>query len=166
MDTFYKEIIKKEIEGKNSAIHEYDSMLWKLRIGFLSLYFAGWGLLFTTFMKIKKDELLLVDFTTIILTLGIITLVICAGGWRIDLNLSRRKYRVIHALDCLYEIIFKEGQKLNDPNLTKLIQTSGARSDKLYLKCNGYKKEMNVLLFVYGLPVLVMIIGLAILFPI
>ena len=165
MDTFYQELIKKEIDGKISAIHEYDGMLWKLRIGFLSLYFAGWGLLFTSFMKISNTDKLLFDFNTILLTLASITLVICVGGWIIDLNFSRRKYRVIHALDRLYALIFKKHgmDDPHDPELTKLIQASGSRSDNLYLNCNGYKKEMNVLFFVYGLPMLVMMIGLMLL---
>jgi hypothetical protein len=168
MDTFYTEIIKKEIDGKNAAIHEYDSMLWKLRIGFLTLYFGGWGLLFTTFMKIRNDESLFIDFNTILSVLAIITLVICLGGWRIDLNYSRRKYRVINTLNRLYGIIFKK-DGLDNPSaheISELMQASGTQTDKSYRECKGYQKEMNVLFFVYCLPVLVMLIGVVILFRI
>lgn len=40
--TFIKEIIKKEIDVKIQALHKYDKMLWALRTGFLTLFFAGW----------------------------------------------------------------------------------------------------------------------------
>jgi hypothetical protein len=165
MDDFYQEIVKKEIDGKLAAIHEYDGMLWKLRIGFLSLYFAGWGLLFTTFMKIGMTDKLIVSFNVILFTLAAITLVICTGGWIIDLNISRRKYRVINALNSLYSEIFKvkDINYLQSSKLAQYIQASGSRSDDLYSECDGYKKELNVLWYVYGLPVLVMIIGLALL---
>jgi hypothetical protein len=34
-----------EITGKNQAIHAYDRMIWTVRTEFLTLFFAGWGIL-------------------------------------------------------------------------------------------------------------------------
>jgi hypothetical protein len=38
-------IIVDEIGGKNQAIHAYDKMIWTVRTGFLTLFFARWGIL-------------------------------------------------------------------------------------------------------------------------
>jgi hypothetical protein len=141
--TFILDIIKKEIDGKIQAIHEYDNMLWKLRIGFLTLFFAGWGLLLQPFAEGKYN---IVELNLILMVMTSITLVICLGGFLIDLNYVRRKFRVIHALDLLYGRIFS-GEKPSDFNpeqFKDLIQISGSRADKNYLKSTGYSRELIV----------------------
>ncbi len=38
-------MVQAEIGGKYLAVHAYDRMLWTIRSGFATLFFAGWGLL-------------------------------------------------------------------------------------------------------------------------
>ena len=40
-----EKLVLEEIGGKNRAIHAYDRMMWTVRTGFLTLFFAGWGIL-------------------------------------------------------------------------------------------------------------------------
>jgi hypothetical protein len=167
MDAFTEEIIKKEIDGKIQAIHEYDNMLWKLRIGFLTLFFAGWGLLLNSLTGSKPGpgNELLIALNTILLVMASITLVICIGGFLIDLNYVRRKYRVIHALDLLYDRIFssEKHKDLKTKQLVDLIQISGSRANTLYRKCTGYPIERMITLLIYFMPLLSMVIGIALL---
>ncbi len=39
-----EKIVLGEIEGKNLAIHAYDSIIWKVRTGSLILMFGGWAI--------------------------------------------------------------------------------------------------------------------------
>lgn len=50
-DKLIRQIVFDEIKGKNSAIHAYDKMIWTIRTGFLTLLFAGWGLLLSAVGK-------------------------------------------------------------------------------------------------------------------
>ena len=43
--TIIQKMVLDEISGKNNAIQSYDVTLWKIRSGFLTLLFAGWGAL-------------------------------------------------------------------------------------------------------------------------
>ena len=47
-ESLEKKILLDEIAGKNQAIHSYDSMLWVIRTGFLTLLFTGWGLVLSS----------------------------------------------------------------------------------------------------------------------
>jgi hypothetical protein len=40
-----EKVVLGEIDGKNRAIHAYDSISWKVRTGFLTLLFGGWAIL-------------------------------------------------------------------------------------------------------------------------
>ena len=49
--SFLQELILNEIKGKNAAIHAYDRMSWTVRSGFLTLFFAAWGLVLGGMVK-------------------------------------------------------------------------------------------------------------------
>ncbi len=40
-EELFTKIVLGEISGKNPAIHDYDKMVWSVRTGLLTLYFAG-----------------------------------------------------------------------------------------------------------------------------
>jgi hypothetical protein len=167
MDDFFKNIIIKEIDGKNQAIHEYDKMLWALRTGFLTLFFAGWGLLLAPFAEQKPiPDNQLIDINTLLLVMASISLTICIGGFLIDLNYIRRKYRVIHSLDLLYKRIFSQ-EKLNElktEQFLDLIQVSGSKANKNYIKTSGgYSREKIVTYLIYLMPIISMIVGIVLL---
>ena len=167
MDTFFIDIIKKEIDGKIQAIHEYDNMLWKLRIGFLTLFFAGWGVLLNTLLKTVADEqfIFVIDLNTILLLMATITIVICIGGFLIDMNYAKRKYRVINSVDSVYDQIFNvdKAEDLSHKVFRESIYLAGCRDDKEYLKISGFKKERMISYLIYFLPIISMISGIALL---
>jgi len=156
--TFIKEIIKKEIDGKIQALHEYDKMLWALRTGFLTLFFAGWGLMLKSLLDNKPIE----KMNTILLMMTILSMIICISGLLIDSNYVKRKYRVIQALDLLYDHILRE-EKFTEQEIIEikgLIQVSGSRANKKYSEVSGYPKERNVVLIIYLMPIVSLIMGI------
>lgn len=71
---------------------------------------------------------------TILLMMTILSMIICIGGLLFDSNYVKRKYRVIHALDLLYDHILREG-KFTEQEVTEikgLIQVAGSRANKKY----------------------------------
>ena len=99
---FLKSLINGEIAGKNNAIHVYDRMIWMVRSGFLTLVFAGWSLMLKAAVENKVDILQIAPY---VFMLCGFTLALAIGGFMIDRNYVRRKFRVIKALNGLMEIL-------------------------------------------------------------
>lgn len=156
-----QKIILQELECKNEAIHEYDKMLWPLRTGFLTLFFAGWGILLKSFIENKCTG----ELNSILIMMAIISLVICCGGLMIDINYSRRKYRVIYSLENLNKILIfiTSENKLDPKTVEEYLLVSGAKDDTKYLQVSGYTKEKNVALIIYLMPLITMVIGIILL---
>jgi len=152
-----EKIIMKEIDGKIQAIHEYDKMLWALRTGFLTLFFAGWGLMLKSLLGVTPVE----KMNLILLMMTLLSMIICIGGISIDLNYVKRKYRVIYALDLLYGHILGE-EKFDESLIAKIrefISISGCKANKHYLWVLGYTKERDVALLIFLMPMISLIFG-------
>ena len=142
------------MEGKNQAIHEYDKMLWNLRIGYLTVFFAVWALLLKKVIEtpeyVYSNELLRL--------MAILGLFISLGALFVDLNYSWRKYKVIAALNKLYRKITAMASA-KDPRLKvfrKLILISGTTilkskniKDQKKMIESGFIKELLVCLVIY-----------------
>jgi len=92
---FVEQIILDEIGGKNNAIHAYDHMLWTVRSGFLTLFFVGWGFLLKGLLDQQHPGAVDEAVTRVMTPMLLVSLGLSVGGFIIDLNYVRRKFRVI-----------------------------------------------------------------------
>lgn len=147
-----EEIMKNEMTGKNAAIHAYDKMIWTVRTGFLTLAFAGWGLLIKSAVESKSE---LVEIDTYLYLLGITTLVLAVSGFLIDRNYARRKFRVITAANELVRLwLTTDPTKISNDDVAdfvRLFQISGDAANDTY-KSGGFKNEIFVSRIIYLLP--------------
>ncbi len=150
-DPLIQRIILDEIIGKNQAIHAYDRMIWTIRTGFLTLFFAGWGILFKSIVEssshIKNLGLIMVAMLMVSIATGI-------GAFILDCNYTRRKFRVILALDTLLSIILRKGNGiLNNPiELEEIIKVSGDKDNRNYIKVSGYRPALKAAIIIYCTP--------------
>ncbi len=100
-NAIFNQLMFNEIEGKNKAIHAYDSILWKVRTGFLTLIFAGFGIILTGLIKdgVEFPEAQQYIFVMLLVFSGLSVSAII-----IDINYLNRKFRVIGHLNKLLEI--------------------------------------------------------------
>jgi hypothetical protein len=162
-ETLMQKTILFEMDGKNQAIHEYDKMIWVLRTGFLTVFFAIWGLL----IKSIIDNGGISNFNQLFDLMAILGIVITLGALIVDSNYVRRKYRVIKALNKLYKTII-EVSKVGSPGagvFKEVLQISGTTSDidPGTLKGTGYWRDMIICLIVYLMPLIALLIGFVLL---
>lgn len=163
-ESLLEKTIMFEIDGKNQAVHEYDKMLWNLRIGYLTLFFAACGLL----IKSIIDNKCIYQISDIVYLLAILAIGISAGAFTVDSSYTRRKYKVIRVMNLLYKVIT---EKVRDgvPNAddfkdllmisgTTRIQSEG-NDDLECLKDTGYWREIGVSILIYFLPLIILLIG-------
>lgn len=160
--------IKFEMDGKNQAIHEYDKMIWQLRIGYLTVFFAVWGIL----IKSLVDKGTICQFDQIVRLMSLLAIVITVGACGVDSSYVRRKYKVIIALNKLYgtiidyaEVDHKQFEKFRE---TLIISGTTAHSIKATTKSDklmgsGYWREVVVCIVVYLIPLSVLLIGFSLL---
>ena len=84
-NSLISKIIIDEIGGKNQAIHAYDKMIWTVRTGFLTIFFAGWGILLKSFVDTSSDKQLSSQHDIFIVML-LISITLSCGGFIVDLN--------------------------------------------------------------------------------
>jgi len=160
--------IKFEMGGKNQAIHEYDKMIWQLRIGYLTVFFTVWGLI----IKSLIDKGTINQLDQIVSLMSLLAIVITIGACGVDSSYVRRKYKVINALNKLYGTIidYAEGDHEQFEKFRKTLIISGTtahsfkaatKSDKLV--GSGYWREVVVCIVVYLIPLLVLLIGFSLL---
>jgi hypothetical protein len=149
-----------EIAGKNSAIHAYDRMIWQIRARYLSLFFGGWGILLKGIVE-NSDKLNVALMHRVLLTMWILSVALSAGGYVLDRNYPRRKFRVIFALDKLLELTSQQPRLIseNDSELRSVLQVSGDKSDRNYLRVSGYRLEASAGRMIYTLPLLASGVG-------
>src|SRR4030042_360890 len=157
IDTIFRETIKFEMEGKNQAIHEYDKMLWNLRIGYLTVFFGVWALLIRT--VIEKG--VVPQRSQIFFLMTILAFVIAAGAFFVDTNYVRRKYKVIKAMNDLYGritdmAVSKDSALEGFRNLLLISGTTKVKSmekrDTDSLRGTGYVRELLVCFAIYLVP--------------
>lgn len=151
-----KQIILDEIGGKNQAIHGYDKLIWTVRTGFLTLIFAGWGLLLSGIGKegnFDRKVLFLIP------TMYIVSIALGIGGYIIDLNYVKRKFRVIHALNELMELLTETSEddldkKFRIKKFQELLKVSGDTKSETYKEESGYEEAKEVSLYLYSIPLI------------
>jgi len=146
--SFMEKIISDEITGKNTAIHAYDRMMWTVRSGYLTLVFGGWGFVIKSAIE-KGAELSIIK--PYILLLSAFTISLSIGAYLIDRNYARRKFRVIHAVNELVQLMMTTNLDKVDEiktKLTPLLQISGD-ADNLNYRFNAFFNEMKISKIIY-----------------
>ena len=159
-----EQVLLDEIGGKNKAIHAYDHILWIVRSGFLTLLFAGWGLMLSAILKTGEG---LQESFNLITPMLFVSMGLSFGGFVVDLNYVRRKFRVIAALNKLLSIMLHqpdiERNIGSDAGLSKslreVLKVSGDTGDTSY-RTDGYFNALVVTLILYIIPLLFITLGL------
>lgn len=162
-----KQIILDAIRGKNKALHAYDRMIWTIRTGFLTLLFSGWGLLLSF---IGKDIQKFPKLAILIPVMFFVSVALAFGGFLIDKNYVRRKFRVIFALNRLMELLseYSEDKVLDiefrSGELKELLKISGDSASKNYREVDGYSGARLVSLIIFLMPIISVGLGSLIFF--
>ncbi|MHC4687019.1 MAG: hypothetical protein ACYTBX_18310 [Planctomycetota bacterium] len=150
--TLKQKLVMDEIAGKNNAIQTYDQILWKIRSGYLTLLFAGWGALLSLIGN--KPELL----KPITAAMVCVSVGLSAAGLVIDINYIKRKYRSIYALGILIQEAFRSIDKPDNlKNQHIWLRISGDDIDAQ--PAAGFWSAVIVALMVYIVPVLSITLG-------
>jgi hypothetical protein len=151
-----EKLVLDEISGKNRAIHAYDRMMWTTRSGFLTLFFAGWGVLLKALVEKPSREPSAVD-NRILLVTTLVSVMLGIGGLVVDLNYARRKFRVIYALDRLMSGVLQRHGQVHEGlgDIEVCLQVSGDKGDENYRKVSGYSHEAAASRTIYLLPMAV-----------
>jgi hypothetical protein len=147
----FEEIVLGEISGKHAAIHAYDGIIWKIRSGFLVLVFVGWSMLLK---GISEHNLQAERIPDITIGLFLVTMGLAVGGWFIDRNYVRRKFRVILAVNELLDTIKASQDNINSIPVS-LLQVAGDDAERPF-DSSGYKEAVKVNMAIYfgTLPIL------------
>jgi mannose-6-phosphate isomerase-like protein (cupin superfamily) len=145
--TMLKDVVLGEIAGKNTAIHAYDGIIWKVRTGFLTLVFAGWAILLQsmaggTVTKGNADVL--------VISMFLVSLTMTFGGWFIDRNYVQRKFRVILALNELMEEVHEFHSELGGISVD-LLKVAGDDAKRKF-DCSGYRQALYTGMVVFFAP--------------
>ena len=155
-----EQVVLAEVEGKNLAIHAYDGMVWKVRSGFLTLFFGGWSILLKAIVAAPAPNWDTDGALAIALLLFSFGFALVA--WVIDRNYIRRKFRVILSLDALTATLINSGGDVRKIPAA-LINVAGDNSDMLF-DCGGYRQARRAELAIYLVPLLALISGLGVIF--
>lgn len=152
-DQLMEKLVLGEIEGKNRAIHAHDSIVWKIRSGFLTLVFGGWAILLQGIAQdLQRSPETYRPFAW---GLYLFTLGFALGAWYVDRSYVRRKFRVIVALDRLTdEIRACNGDFIRIP--PELLKVAGDSGEMPY-KSTGYREASRAELSVYLAPVAIVL---------
>jgi hypothetical protein len=150
-ESFMQKIVLDAIAGKNKAVHAYDKILWTVRSGYLTLFFAGWGIILRSIVEKDRDIQM-----KILPTMLVVSVALSAGGWIVDRNYLRRKFRVIHAIDELMSTIARKGEQvLSSPReIEEYLKISGDKKDPNYLKVDGYPPAWRAGVAIYLIPII------------
>jgi hypothetical protein len=158
-ETLLEKFILTEIQGKYTAIHAYDKMMWMVRSGFLTLVFAGWGFVVKAAVESSLTIQLIKPY---IFILSAFSLILAYGAFLIDRNYARRKFRVITAVNDLVRMVLSHdlSKDVNCNNLIDLLNISGDADNQNY-ETPEFKNEIGISHLIYLIPsVLVCIISL------
>ncbi len=154
--SFIRGLVLGQIEGKNKALHAYDGMIWRVRAGALTLLFAGWGVLLSALASQSQPTLSRDQVGWLVVALGTLSLSLTIGGFVIDLNYVRRKFRVIHAMLEFYKHVKQDPSgDFESAQARSLLETfldiSGDNGTKNY-RGRGYTQAFWVAVIVYSVP--------------
>lgn len=94
------ELIRAELTGKFSAVERYDSMLWKIRSGYVVVLYGGLAILGGTGLNIST----ILGNTRFLIATLILIWGFSFCGFFIDVGFSRSKLRVVVASNQLYTL--------------------------------------------------------------
>jgi hypothetical protein len=155
-NNFTETLVNAEISGKYKAIHAYDKMIWVVRSGFLTLIFAAWSIIIKSAIESKIN---LREIRPYLFILSAFSFTLAIGGYLVDRNYARRKFRVIAALSGMMEIIlainFQNMENKTREVLTQLLKISGDASNNSYMS-EPYNNEIMITPIIYGIPSLLM----------
>lgn len=163
VESLIKRVVLDEITGKNQAIHAYDKMVWTVRTGFLTLVFAGWGLLLSSvadsFTGCEGSDPV-VKAWPLLAAMVAVSVGLAVAGFIVDLNYVRRKFRVISALNGLMAVIIEhdEAELMNREFIAKhlrpFLSISGDSGSRDYASVSGYKGARTISLIIYSVPLI------------
>jgi hypothetical protein len=156
-------LAQSQLEGKNLAIHAYDQMIWKVRSGYLTLVFGGWGILLTALangVSERRFDELIGRAAPLVGAMFVLTSALAGAGYLVDIDYVRRKFRVIHSLNGLMNAMQSRagaaGPKradLSSEVVGPFLQVSGDSGSKDYLFVGGFEGARRVSRIIYPVPV-------------
>jgi hypothetical protein len=145
---FLEQVVLTEVSGKNAAIHAYDGMIWKIRTGSLTLLFFGWGVL----LKSVTDE---PPQASLLLAMFCFSCGLALGGWLVDRTCTRRKFRVIIALDRLLKTIKESPDQLN--SIPAEVLSLAGDNVGMPFRCHGYQEAVRDGICVFSAPIIALV---------
>lgn len=148
-----QQLVIDEMAGKNAAIHAYDHIIWVVRSGYLTLFFAGWALILKALIEAAPGD----SVNTYIPMMVIMSAGLSIGGLVIDLNYILRKFRVIASLNRLMELAFKYGDSLDslgndEDDFMKALRVAGDSGKSSFGIPEGYQRAVVAAFIVYFTP--------------
>lgn len=121
----YENLIRMELDGKFKAVERYDSILWKIRSGYIITLYGGLSLLGN-----KDMNLIAVNNKLLIIALFAWGVSICA--FIVDRGFLISKLRVVQDSNALYAVALEvaEGKKIIDPSMLKQLLLNSGESLK------------------------------------
>lgn len=161
-----EQIFLEEIKGKNLAIHAYDRIIWTVRSGYVTIFFAAWGILLT---GLAAENVSFDQIRNLIPPIWIVSVGLSLCAWIVDMNYVRRKFRVITALNNGYSEVVQhltsepdaDLSKLNADELERFLHVSGDSGNKSF-KGKGYRDAWIVGASIYVVACTSIIIALVI----
>lgn len=148
-----EQIVLGEIAGKNAAIHAYDKIIWVIRSGYLTLFFAGWALMLQALIENSTQTS---ETTSYILAMLVVSVGLTVGGFVVDLNYILRKFRVINALNCLTEFAINHESSVNNNEINKeLIQLLNVSGDPYP---SGRRTAIRAAIIIYMTPFICLVV--------
>ena len=143
------QVVKEEMAGKHRAIYAYDKIIWRIRVGFVTLFFGGWAIFLTGYLGknavAERAEVALIG-------LLLFSMASALAAFMADTRYRAGKAQVIADLEGFLAALLKqhreEAEKANlPPDATRrLLRISGEQSDATKLRAT---------LFIYGVPPLI-----------
>lgn len=156
-------VVLGEIEGKNAAIHAYDKITWTARSGFLSLLFGGWGLL----VGLAKENVAFGELAPAAVVLLFVSAGLAVGGFVVDYNYVRRKFKVIFDLNALMEyvidhpsVLVDDGSVAESGRLRAVMRVSGDTDGGR--PASGFRHAVMAGVAVYVTPTIMLTAGVAV----
>lgn len=146
--SFRQKMIINEIAGKKAAIHAYDKIVWTVRSGFLTLVFAGWALVIKAAIESDAE---INEVAPYFFMLCAFSIVLAVGGYLIDRNYVRRKFRVIRAVNDMMHAMTQADFDDKQVDFGDLLGISGDADNKKY-RIGAYRIEMVVTSTIYSVP--------------
>lgn len=162
-ESLLKRLVIDEIAGKNQAIHAYNKMIWTVRTGFLTLVFAGWGLLLSSVADGIVGNQCSDPFAQawpLLVAMLAVSIGLAVAGFIVDFKYVQRKFRVVSALNGLMTKIIEqdEAELMNREfilrELKPFIVISGGLDSQDYAKVSGYNEARNISIIIYSVPII------------